>query len=111
ASGASLVTSDRPTGEISSSAMVKTSRINTSHHSGEVLSASLATGRNIRKASPITPLPSANLIGVIGCRSPSLVHTAANTPAKMITKIGLIELTADGGIFQPNRFRSSLVSA
>src|SRR6478735_943982 len=111
ASGANLVTSDRPTGEINSSAMVKTSRIRTNHHSGEEFAASLATGRNIRNATPITALPSANLMGVIGCRSPSLVHSAANTPASTITKIGLIELTADGGISQPNRFRSSFVSA
>ena len=54
ASGASLVDSDSPTGEISSSAIVKTSRMPTSPSSGALFGPPLANGRNSRNATPIT---------------------------------------------------------
>lgn len=57
------------------------------------------------------PVPSANLIGDDGWREPSLVHAAANTPAKMMMNTGLIDCTQVGGNSQPNRLRSSLLSA
>ena len=52
-------------------------------------------------------VPSANFSGVDGCRSPSLVHIAANTPARTMMNTGLIDCTHDTGISQPNRSRSS----
>ena len=52
-------------------------------------------------------VPSANLTGVDGPRSPSLVQTAANTGASTMMHTGLIDCTHDTGISQPNRCRSS----
>ena len=45
--------------------------------------------------------------GEDGCRGPSLVHTAANTPASRITNTGLIEFAHDTGISQPKNVRST----
>ena len=81
-SGASLVASDRLTGEISNSATVKTNRTPTSPSSGALFGTVLAIGMNSRNATPITMVPAANLIGVGGCRSPSLVQIAAKTPGQ-----------------------------
>ena len=51
-------------------------------------------------------VPRANFTGVDGCRSPSRVHIAANTPASTMMKTGLIDCTHETGISQPNRLRS-----
>ena len=55
-------------------------------------------------------VPSANFTGVDGCRSPSFVQIAANTPERMMMKIGLIDCTHGTGISQPKRLRFSCSS-
>ena len=61
-----MVASDSPTGESSSSAMVKT-RINAMRpSSGTVFGSVLAIGMKTRKAMPITIVPMANFSGVDG---------------------------------------------
>ena len=80
--GASLVDSDSPTGESSSSAMVKTNRMPTSPSSGALFGPPPAMGRNSRNATPMIAVPSANLTGVDGWRGPSRVHSAAKTPGE-----------------------------
>ena len=110
ASGASLVDSDKLTGEISSSAMVKTKITPTTPSSGAEFGTVLAMGMKSRNATPITMTPRANLIGVNGCRSPSLVQIAAKTSDKIMMNTGLIEFTHATGISQPNRFRFSCSS-
>ena len=102
--GATLVARERPTGETSSSPMVQTKRISVSHSSGTATTS--ATGMNSRKAMPIRTMPMPNFTGVAGWRVPSLVHSAANTGANTMMKIGLMELTHSMGMSQPNRFRS-----
>ena len=47
--------------------------------------------------TPITAVPSANLIGVDGCRSPSRVHSAAKRPDRTMTKIGVLDRTQGTG--------------
>ena len=70
-----------------------------------------ASGMKTRNASPITVKPMANFIGLAGCLDPSLVHSAAKTPAITMMKIGLIDWTHSIGIVQPKTVRSSLWSA
>ena len=91
--------------------MVKKNRISTIHNSGVLLGPALAYGRKSRKATPITMVPRANLIGVDGCRGPSRVHIVANTPAKTMMKMGLIDCTQLGGMVQPPTVRSRRCSA
>ena len=55
-------------------------------------------------------MPRANFTGVDGWRVPSFVQIAANTPDRMMMKIGLIDCTHDTGISQPNRLRFSFSS-
>src|SRR5512141_2876270 len=100
-SGASLVASDRLTGEISSSATVNTNSTPTSPSSGALLGTVLAIGMNSRKATPITMTPAANLIGVGGCLVPILVQIQAKTNDRIITKTGLIDCTQLTGMTQP----------
>ncbi len=107
--GASLVLTDRPTGESSSSPTVKTDMMSTTPHTGAVL-APAGMSRNSRNAPPIAAVPSANLIGVDGWRSPIFVHTAANTGASRITHTDSIDCTHDTGKSQPNRLRSMRLS-
>ena len=57
------------------------------------------------------PVPRANFVGVEGCRSPSFVQIAANTPESTMMNTGLIDWTHDTGISQPNSERSSRSSA
>ena len=64
-----------------------------------------------RNAMPMMPVPSANLIGEDGWREPSLVHSAANAPAKTMMNTGLIDCTQVGGNSQPKRLRSRRASA
>ncbi len=105
--GASLVDSDRPTGESSSSEIVKKSSTPTRPSSGALLAPPPAIGMNSRNDTPMLIVPSANFTGLDGCRSPSLVHIVANTPASTMMKTGLIDCTHGTGISQPNRLRSS----
>ena len=58
----------------------------------------------------MTMVPSANLTGLDGCRSPSLVQIAAKTPDRMMMNTGLIDWTQLTGISQPNRLRLSCLS-
>ncbi len=51
------------------------------------------------------------MTGEAGCRSPSLVQSAANPPASTMMNTGLMDCTHDTGISQPNRFRLSRSSA
>ncbi|MCW2845796.1 MAG: hypothetical protein JWN22_3712 [Nocardioides sp.] len=88
--GASLVDSDSPTGEMSSSAIVKSSRRPDSASRGTAFSPS-GMSRNGRNATPITTVPSPNLTGVEGCRGPSRVHVAAKTA--LVTNIGTNDQT------------------
>src|SRR6187431_3377191 len=99
--GASLVVTDRPGGEMNISAIVKTKRMKMIARSGVEFGAPLAQGRNSRNATPMTIAPSANLTGADGCRVPSFVQMAANTPDRRMTKIGLMELIHEAGISQP----------
>ena len=50
---------------------------------------------------PMMIAPRANFTGAEGWRVPSFVQTAAKTPDRMMTKIGLIEFTHETGISQP----------
>src|SRR5664279_3110702 len=109
-SGASLVASERLTGEISSSAIVKTNSTPTRPSSGALLGTVLAIGMNSRNAMPMMITPAANLIGVGGCRSPSLVQIQANTRDRIITKTGLIDCTQLTGNSQPKMTRLSCLS-
>jgi hypothetical protein len=108
--GASLVVALRPTGEISSSATVNSSRMPTMPHSGAVFSPP-GISRKAKNAMPISVVPAPNLSGVTGCRSPSLVHRAAKAPASTMMNTGLMLLTHETGISQPNRSRSRRLSA
>src|SRR5690606_15587467 len=92
-SGASLVVTDNPTGESSSSATVNTNRMPIMASNGVEFAAPSANGRNRRNANPMMMVPAANLIGVDGCFGPHLVQTAANTPDRRMMKIGLIDCT------------------
>src|SRR6476659_4953616 len=109
-SGASLVASDRLTGEISSSATVKTNSTPIRPSSGALFGTVLAIGMNSRNATPITMTPAANLIGVGGCRSPILVQIQAKTRDRIITNTGLIDCTQLTGISQPKMSRLSCLS-
>ena len=95
---------------MSSSATVKMSRMPTSPISGTVFSPG-GISRKAKNATPMSTVPAPNLIGVIGWRSPSLVHSAAKTPARTMMKTGLMLLTHAIGISQPKRSRSSRLSA
>ncbi len=64
--GASFVATDCPTGESSSSAMVKTSRMATRAMSGVPFRPVPENGRKSRNAMPMIPVPSANFVGVEG---------------------------------------------
>ena len=105
ADGASFVAADRPIGERSSSATVKTNRIPMIASSGVEFAAPPANGRNSRNAAPMMIAPSANFTGVDGWRAPSFVQIAANTPDSTMMKTGLIDCTHETGISQPNRSR------
>ena len=50
-------------------------------------------------------------VGEDGWREPSLVHSAANAPAKTMMNTGLIDCTQVGGNSQPKRLRSRRASA
>src|SRR6478735_3370109 len=104
-SGASFVVTDSPGGEMNSSATVNTNRISTIASSGVELGAPFAHGRNSRNATPMIMAPSENFTGADGARVPSFVQIAAKTPERMITKIGLMELTQGIGISQPKIIR------
>src|SRR6478609_7093444 len=97
--GASLVVTDRPGGEMNSSASVNTSSTPASAKTETVFSP-LGSGRNSRNAAPISTVPMPNFTGVDGCRDPIRVHTAANTGASVMMKTGLIDWTQDTGIVQ-----------
>jgi hypothetical protein len=102
---------DRPTGASRSSSTLNNSRMPTTGSSGTLLGALLASGTNSRKAAPMTRLLSANFTRLDGWRRPSRTHRAANAPDRMMMKTGLIECTHETGISQPNRERSSCLSA
>jgi hypothetical protein len=102
------VATESPIGDRNSSAQVNNSRIATSAKNGVLLGPPPANGMNSRKASPMNTKPRENFTGVLGCREPSLVHRPANTPAKMMMKMGLMDCTKLGGMIQPKKFRSRL---
>ena len=104
--GASFVATDWPTGESSSSASVKTSRIATRATSGVPFSPVPTKGRNSRNAMPMIPVPSANFVGVEGWRAPSFVHIAAKTPDSTMMNTGLIDWIHETGIVQSKNDRS-----
>src|SRR5262249_16658101 len=108
--GASFVVTESPGGEMNSSAIVKTNRMPMIASRGVELGAPLANGRNSRNAMPMMIAPTANFTGAEGWRLPSLVQRAAKTPDRMMTKIGLIELTHETGISQSRIVRSSRLS-
>src|SRR3954453_19329780 len=110
APGASFVDRDRHTGDSSSSATVKTSRMPVRPSSGTLCGPPPANGRNSRNATPITIVPRPNLTAGDGGGGASQVHSAAKTPDRTMMKIGLIDWTQDTGIVQPNRSRSSRLS-
>ena len=99
---------DSPTGETSSSPRVATSRISAAHSTGTEDTPTM--GRKIRNADPIRTMPRPNLAGVDGCRSPSRVHSTANTGASRMMKKGLKDCTQEIGMVQSPRVRSSRVS-
>ena len=90
--------------------MVNTKITPTRPSSGAQFGTVLAIGMKSRKATPITMVPSANLIGLEGCRSPSLVQIAAKTSDRIMMKMGLIDCTQATGISQPKRSRLSCLS-
>src|SRR5699024_9244374 len=93
ASGATLVASALPTGESMSSPMVKMNKNQPIAISGVEFAPPTEKGRKKNSDTPMMTLATPNFTGVDHWRLPSLVHRAANTPEKMMIKIGLIDCT------------------
>src|SRR5699024_4253542 len=101
ASGATLVASALPTGESLSSPMVKRNKIQTIAIIGVEFAAPPEKGRKKNSDTPMMTLATPNLTGLNHWRLPRLVHRAANTPEKMMIRIGLIDCSSHGGICEP----------
>src|ERR1700754_3967094 len=99
ASGASFVVTDKPMGDNRSSEIAKTAMMPTTRSAGTVLPVLPAIGTNSRNAAPMPMTPYANLRGVVGARSPSLVHITAKSGESRMIHTGSIEpIQLDGAV-------------